>query len=65
MYAQWQSIEAYQAMRDDPAPRPYLEQALAIAKFEPGMYEVVEIFLPEISDGEPGAQAAFEWTRRK
>jgi quinol monooxygenase YgiN len=55
MYAQWQSIEAYQAMRDDPAPRPYLEQALAIAKFEPGMYEVVEIFLPEISDGEPGA----------
>jgi quinol monooxygenase YgiN len=48
MYAQWLSNEAYQAMRDDPAPRPYLEQALAIAKFEPGMYEVVQTFLPEI-----------------
>ncbi len=46
MYAQWQSTEAYQAMRDDPAPRPYLEQALAIATFEPGMYEIVRTFLP-------------------
>jgi quinol monooxygenase YgiN len=51
MYAQWQSSEAYQAMRDDPAPRPYLERALAIAKFEPGMYEVVQTFLPEMSNG--------------
>jgi quinol monooxygenase YgiN len=51
MYAQWQSSEAYQAMRDDPTPRPYLERALAIAKFEPGMYEVVQTFLPEISNG--------------
>jgi quinol monooxygenase YgiN len=54
MYARWQSSEAYQAMRDDPTPRPYLERALAIAKFEPGMYEVVQIFLPEISNGQPG-----------
>jgi quinol monooxygenase YgiN len=44
MYAQWRNIEDYQAMREDPAPLPYLQQALAIAKFEPGMYEVVEIF---------------------
>jgi quinol monooxygenase YgiN len=44
MYAQWRSAEDYQAMRDDPAPLPYLQQALAIARFEPGMYEVVEIF---------------------
>src|SRR5580700_1440341 len=37
MYAQWRSVE-------NPAPLPYLQQALAIARFEPGMYEVVEIF---------------------
>jgi quinol monooxygenase YgiN len=46
MYAQWRSIEDYQAMRENPAPLPYLQEALAIAKFEPGMYEVVEIFSP-------------------
>jgi quinol monooxygenase YgiN len=46
MYAQWRSIEDYQAMRENPAPLPYLRQALEIAKFEPGMYEVVEIFSP-------------------
>jgi len=46
MYAQWRTIEAYEAMRKDPAPLPYLQQALAIAKFEPGMYEVVESFRP-------------------
>ena len=44
MYAQWRSVEDYQGMRENPAPLPYLRQALAIAKFEPGMYEVVEIF---------------------
>ena len=47
MYAQWQSREAYQAMRQDPGPSPYLERALAIATFDPGMYEVVQTFLPE------------------
>ena len=46
MYAQWQSREAYQAMRGDPASRPYLERALALATFEPGMYEVVQTFRP-------------------
>jgi len=46
MYAQWRSAEDYQAMREDPAPLPYLQQALAIAKFEYGMYDVVETFLP-------------------
>jgi len=44
MYAQWRSAEDYDAMRTDPAPLPYLQQALAIAKFDPGMYEVVETF---------------------
>jgi quinol monooxygenase YgiN len=44
MYAQWRSVEDYQAMREDPRPEPYLQQALEIAKFDPGMYEVVEIY---------------------
>lgn len=44
MYAQWHSVEDYQAMRKNPAPLPYLHQALAIAKFEPGIYEVVETY---------------------
>jgi quinol monooxygenase YgiN len=44
MYAQWQSIEDYLAMRGNPAPLPFLQQALAIAKFDPGMYEVVQTF---------------------
>jgi len=44
MHAQWRSAEDYRAMRDDPGPQPLLQQALAIAKFEPGMYEVVRIF---------------------
>jgi len=44
MYAQWRSREDYEAMRADPAPLPYLQQALAIAKFEPAMYEVVRTF---------------------
>ncbi|HTC00372.1 MAG TPA: antibiotic biosynthesis monooxygenase family protein [Ferruginibacter sp.] len=46
MYAQWKSIEDYQNMRNNPVASPYLEQALAIATFEPGMCEVVETFLP-------------------
>jgi quinol monooxygenase YgiN len=47
MYAQWRSIEDYEAMRENPAPLPYLQQAVALAKFEPGMYEVVETFTPQ------------------
>jgi len=46
MYAQWRSVEDYQAMRQDPAPLPFLQEALAIATFEPGMYEVVQTFTP-------------------
>ena len=44
MYAQWQSVAEYQAMREDPVPRPFFEEALSIATFEPGMYEVVRTF---------------------
>src|ERR1039457_4928070 len=50
MYAQWRSAEDYQAMRKNPAPLPYLARALAIAKFEPGMYEVVQSFFPPDAD---------------
>ena len=46
MYAQWRSIEDYEAMRENPAPLPYLQQAVALARFEPGMYEVVETYSP-------------------
>ena len=46
MYAQWRSVEDYRAMRNDPAASPYLQRALALAKFEHGMYEVVETFSP-------------------
>jgi hypothetical protein len=41
MYARWRSLDDYQAMRQDPAPLPFLQEALTIAKFEPGVYEVV------------------------
>lgn len=46
MYAQWRSIDAYQVMRRDPAPLPFLQEALTISRFEPGMYEVVRTFEP-------------------
>jgi quinol monooxygenase YgiN len=46
MYAQWRSVEDYQAMRQDPTPLPFLQEALALATFEPGMYEVVQTFAP-------------------
>jgi hypothetical protein len=50
MYAQWRSDSDYQAMRANPAPLPYLKQALEIAKFEPGIYEVVQTFSPPVAD---------------
>jgi quinol monooxygenase YgiN len=50
MYAQWKSLADYEAMRKDPGPAPYLEEALTIAKFEPGIYEVVESFDPLLED---------------
>jgi len=46
MHALWRSVADYEAMRTDPAPLPYLKQALAIATFEPGIYEVVSTFAP-------------------
>jgi quinol monooxygenase YgiN len=46
MYAQWRSVEDYQRMRDSTEASPYLDQALSIARFDPGIYEVVETFSP-------------------
>jgi heme-degrading monooxygenase HmoA len=48
MYARWRSLPDYEAMRRDPAPRPFLEAALSIAQFDPCMYEVVQEFGPPI-----------------
>ena len=48
MVAQWRSAEDYQAMRSDPAPLPFLQEALTMATFEPGMYEVVRTFSPSV-----------------
>jgi hypothetical protein len=44
MYAQWRSIDHYQAMRQDARPLPFLQEALTIAKFETGVYQVARIF---------------------
>ncbi len=46
MYSQWRSLGDYEAMRRDPGPVPYLQEALAIARFDPGSYQVVETFVP-------------------
>jgi quinol monooxygenase YgiN len=46
MYAQWKSLEDYQAMRNNPTASPYLEQAMEIAAFDPGMYELIKTFHP-------------------
>ncbi len=41
-YAQWRSVEDFEAMQKNPAARPHMEQAAALATFEPGLYEVVD-----------------------
>jgi hypothetical protein len=42
-------------MRKNPAPGNYLQQALAVAKFESGMYEIVESYLPSDNSTHPDA----------
>ena len=41
-YAQWRSVEDFRAMLKNPAALPHMQQAAALAKFEHGLYEVVE-----------------------
>jgi len=48
MYSQWRSIEDYQNMRNNPSASPYLEQALKLATFVPGIYEVVKTFNSQV-----------------
>jgi Antibiotic biosynthesis monooxygenase len=52
MYARWLTAEDYQAMRQDPRPLPFLQEALTIAKFEPGIYEIVRRFWPAGEDSQ-------------
>ena len=42
----WRSLDDYEAMRRDPGPVPYFQEALTIATFEPGIYDLVESFAP-------------------
>ena len=44
IYAQWESQEHYQQMRSNPQASANLDEALRIASFDPGMYEVVKTF---------------------
>jgi quinol monooxygenase YgiN len=54
MYAQWRTMEDYEAMRLDPTPAPILREAMTFATFEPGAYEVVETFTPVAPADERG-----------
>ena len=49
MYAQWATPEHYDRMRARPDASPFLAEALAIARFDPGFYEVVGVFAPDPS----------------
>jgi hypothetical protein len=46
MYAQWATPEHYEQMRMRPDASPFLAEALTIARFDPGFYEVVRVFTP-------------------
>ena len=46
MYAQWESKEDYENMRRNATASPFLEEALKFAEFNPGMYTIVDTFLP-------------------
>jgi len=46
MYAQWATPEDYERMRARPDTSPFLAEALAIARFDSGFYEVVRVFAP-------------------
>lgn len=43
-YARWASLEQYLAMRQDPSPLPFLDEALSFAPFEPGACEILRRF---------------------
>lgn len=41
-YAQWRSVEDLEAMQKNPAAKPHMQEAAALAKFEAALYEVIE-----------------------
>src|SRR5262245_44306254 len=43
MYAQWRTPEDYARMRSRPDASPFLTEALTIAQFDPGFYEVTDV----------------------
>lgn len=47
MYAQWATPEDYDRMRARPDASPFLTDALTIASFDPGFYEVTAVFAPD------------------
>jgi hypothetical protein len=49
MYAQWRSPEDYDQMRARPDASPFLAEALTIAHFDPGFYEVTDVFMADAS----------------
>lgn len=52
MYAQWATPEAYERMRARPDASPILAEALSMARFDPGFYEVTRVFAPMHLDPE-------------
>jgi quinol monooxygenase YgiN len=49
MYAQWRTPEDYDRMRARPEASPFLAEALTIARFAPGFYEVTDVFTADAS----------------
>jgi quinol monooxygenase YgiN len=49
MYAQWRTPEDYDRMRARPDASPFLAEAMTIARFDPGFYEVTDVFTPDVS----------------
>ncbi|MGN8114008.1 antibiotic biosynthesis monooxygenase family protein [Labrys sp. 22185] len=50
MYARWQSLAHYDAMRAGSGSTSALQEIMKAATFEPGMFEIVREFQPPISD---------------
>ncbi|BAZ23596.1 putative antibiotic biosynthesis monooxygenase [Kalymmatonema gypsitolerans NIES-4073] len=43
-YAQWQSREAFESVKDNPAILPFAQRVAEIASFDPHLYEVTEVY---------------------
>lgn len=43
-YAQWQSREAFEALRENPAIPLFAQRVSEIASFDPHLYEVAEVY---------------------